>query len=86
MNELQYMKDMITDKLNERIGREVVKNIFFVTGRQEPPKPAPAAQPVEIAAPPAPDQDEAQLASIRDPAVRDTFKRLLETSTRKGRQ
>jgi predicted nucleic acid-binding Zn ribbon protein len=87
MNELQYVKDMIADKLNARIGREVVKNIFFVMGRQEAPKLPPGAPPVAEAAPSAESEPrEAKLASIRDPETRDLLKRLLETSTRKGRQ
>jgi len=87
MNELQYVKDIITDKLNERIGREVVKNIFFVMGRQEAPKPPqPAQAAAESAASPEPVLKETQLESIRDPEVRGVLERLLKTSARKGRE
>ncbi|MGH7845650.1 MAG: DUF721 domain-containing protein [Candidatus Binatia bacterium] len=87
MNELQYVKEIIIDKLNERIGREVVKNIFFVMGRQEAPKPPqPAQAPAESAASPEPQLKETQLESIRDPEVRHVLKRLFDTSTRKGRE
>ncbi|HWP57334.1 MAG TPA: DUF721 domain-containing protein [Candidatus Acidoferrales bacterium] len=83
MNELQYVKDIIIDKLNEQLGREVVKNIFFVMGQQETPRPAPAGKP--LARPPAPRaQATAELESIRDPEIRDALKRLFDTSARKG--
>src|SRR3970282_776785 len=35
MQELQYMKEMISEKLNQSLGKEVVKNIFFVIGKIE---------------------------------------------------
>src|SRR6476661_255241 len=30
MQQLQYMKELIAEKLNQRLGAELVKNIFFV--------------------------------------------------------
>ncbi len=33
MQELQFMKEMIADKLNQRLNGEIVKNIFFMVGR-----------------------------------------------------
>jgi hypothetical protein len=86
MNELQYMKEMITEKLNERIGREVVKNIFFVMGRHQARKPAESPKPpTESPASSAAKLNEAHLESIRDPEVRQVLKRLFNTSTSKGR-
>ena len=32
MQQLQYMKEIIAEKLNQRLEREVVTNIFFVVG------------------------------------------------------
>src|SRR4249919_2471955 len=46
MQQLQFMKEMIADKLNQRLKAEVVKNIFFVVGRVN-------AEAVEIASKPA---------------------------------
>src|SRR5918995_5587667 len=40
MQQLQFMKEMIAEKLNHRIDREVVKNIFFVVGRIDSPEPS----------------------------------------------
>jgi Zn-ribbon-containing, possibly RNA-binding protein and truncated derivatives len=33
MQELQFMKEMIAGKLNQRLNGEIVKNIFFMVGR-----------------------------------------------------
>src|ERR1051325_9476720 len=35
MQQLQFMKEMIGEKLNQRLRREIVKNIFFVVGKIE---------------------------------------------------
>jgi len=46
MQQLQYMKEMIVEKLNQRLKTDIVKNIFFVVGRvnveivEIPSKPA----------------------------------------------
>src|SRR3989442_9698225 len=36
MQQLQYMKNMIADKLNQRLKQDIVKNIFFMVGRVDP--------------------------------------------------
>src|SRR5881296_789348 len=33
MQQLQFMKEMIAEKLNQRLKSQIVKNIFFVIGR-----------------------------------------------------
>ena len=33
MQQLQYMKEMIAEKLNQRLKTDIVRNIFFVVGR-----------------------------------------------------
>jgi len=88
MQQLQYLKDTITDKINEAIGREVVKNIFFVIGKveAEPPgkatvKPEPSlssASPSKL--------DEETLDSIKDPEIRRALKRLFTASARKKKK
>ena len=35
MQQLQYMKEMISDKLNQKLEKEVVKNVFFFVGNLE---------------------------------------------------
>src|SRR5437773_10324592 len=36
MQQLQFMKSMIADKLNQRLKQDIVKNIFFMVGRVDP--------------------------------------------------
>jgi predicted nucleic acid-binding Zn ribbon protein len=86
MQQLQYMKEMIVEKLNQRLKGDVVKNIFFVVGRvdgeaieQEPGPVSPAAGVRE------PQLDEQFLESIQDPEIRQAFKRLLNSYSRRRR-
>jgi hypothetical protein len=85
MQQLQYMKDTIADKLNHRLGGEVVKNIFFYVGEiarpmTENPTKSPAAVP-EAAA----NLDEEMLGTIHDAEVRRAFQRLFNAHARRRR-
>lgn len=86
MQQLQYMKGMITEKLNERLGRDVVKNIFFVVGTVEnPPAPVEPARAAPPALPPREaEPEEIDLDSIKDPDLRQAFRKLLAASQRKA--
>ena len=87
MQELQYMKEMISEKLNESLGKQVVKNIFFFVGKldteiakskaQEPPAP--------VLCPSQPNFAEEQLHSIKDPEIRRALQRLFTAHSRKGK-
>jgi hypothetical protein len=81
MQQLQFMKDMIAGKLNQRLKAERVKNIFFMVGRIEPAADAPseARAPAAAAAP----VDDAFLQSIADPDMRAAFGRLLQSYSRR---
>jgi len=85
MQQLQFMKDLITEKLNQRLGTPVVRNIFFVVGRVETDaaeaEGQPAAQPAPE--PREPEIDEEFLKSVTDPEIRHAFKRLLRSYTRR---
>lgn len=85
MQQLQFMKDLITEKLNQRLGTPVVRNIFFVVGRVETDateaEGQPAAQPAPE--PREPEIDEEFLKSLTDPEIRHAFKRLLRSYTRR---
>lgn len=88
MQQLQFMKEMIASRLNERLGKEVVKNVFFVVGKvnwtpKEPPKKKPPGFPP--AGPKSP-PSEAELHTIKDPELRRVLKRLLATAARRGRK
>lgn len=87
MQQLQYMKEMITEKLNQRLGREVVKNIFFIVGmveggvlRPEVKEPPPGSLSLTESI-----IDEETLHSIKDPEIRRALKRLGIAHSRKKR-
>jgi hypothetical protein len=85
MQQLQYMKEMIAEKLNHRLKSEVVKNIFFVVGRvgdetiEDEPKPPPL-KPSESPQQPI---DEQFLDSLTDPDIKQAFKKLLKSYARR---
>jgi hypothetical protein len=87
MQQLQFMKEMIAEKLNHRLNREVVKNIFFVVGRIDSPA---TAEPLTGAPTPAIDQepkiDEQFLESVSDPELRQAFRKLLKSYSRRRGQ
>jgi predicted nucleic acid-binding Zn ribbon protein len=86
MQQLQFMKEMIAEKLNHRLKREIVKNIFFVVGRIDSPGPAETATTVS---PPTVDQepkiDQQFLDSVSDPELRQAFKKLVKSYSRRRR-
>jgi len=87
MQQLQYMKEMIADKLNQRVGKEVVKNIFFVVGRVNYEEPQTTIQP-STPQPPShqiKELDDKDLASIHDPALRQSLQRLYRVMSRRRR-
>lgn len=87
MQQLQFMKEMIAEKLNHRLNKEVVKNIFFVVGRIDSPGPAETLTTIST---PAVDQepeiDQQFLESVPDPELRQAFKKLLKSYSRRRRQ
>jgi predicted nucleic acid-binding Zn ribbon protein len=83
MQQLQYMKEMIAEKLNQRLRAEVVKNVFFVVGRVETDQ-APANSNAKAPAPQADVKfDEEFLQSIADADIRQAFKRLVASYQRR---
>jgi hypothetical protein len=88
MQQLQYMKEMISEKLNQRLKTDIVRNIFFVVGRvnaetvEIPSKPAaPSSVAVEESR-----LSEEFLESVRDPEIRQAFKRLLKRYSQRRRK
>jgi hypothetical protein len=85
MQQLQFMKEMIAEKLNHRLDREVVKNIFFVVGRIDSPEPSET----RISPPPIdhePTIDQQFLESVSDPELRQAFIKLLKSYSRRRGQ
>ena len=84
MQELQFMKEMIAGKLNQRLNGEIVKNIFFMVGRIDEAEPDAANFPESCEAE---ENDhpvnEEFLQSIEDPEIRAAFKKLLRSYARR---
>ena len=80
MQQLQFMKEMIATKLNDQLKSKVVKNIFFVVGRIDPPRdeiaaPAAAAPPRLV--------DASFIETIEDAEIREAFQKLLSSFARR---
>ena len=85
MQQLQFMKEMIAEKLNHRLNREVVKNIFFVVGRIDSPEPSEtptSTPPIDQE----PKIDQQFLESVSDPELRQAFIKLLKSYSRRRGQ
>lgn len=85
MQQLQFVKDMITDKLNQRLRQDVVKNIFFMVGRiDSAAEEAPPDSLGDEANPISERQvDQEFLASIQDLEIREAFQKLLKSFARR---
>src|SRR5512143_2902705 len=83
MQELQFMKDELRQRLNQRLGADLIRDIYFVSG----PAPKPARTP-----PPAAPQSlppvEAPivLPEVSDPALAAVLRRLAEAARTRGRR
>ena len=88
MQQLQFMKELISEKLNQRLGTVVVKNIFFVVGKIDADAAETEAQPAARSTPepPEPGIDEAFLDSLTDPDIRQAFVRLMKSYSRRKRK
>lgn len=81
MQELQFAKETIRQRLNQRLGGEVVRDVYFVSGGGEstPPAPTRTAPSTEID-----DSDEPiDLPKIRDPRLAEIFTRIARAHRRR---
>ena len=85
MQELQFMKEMIAGKLNQRLNGEIVKNIFFMVGRIDEAERDTANSPESCETEENFDHpvNEEFLQSIEDPEIRAAFKKLLKSYARR---
>jgi hypothetical protein len=85
MQQLQFMKDLIAEKLNQRLRAEVVKNIFFFVGpiASSDIGAEPEAEPIKEPAHGSASIDEQFLDSLQDPEIRQAFKKLLRSYARR---
>ena len=88
MQQLQFMKEMIADKLNQRLNCEAVKNIFFMVGRITTAEAESATEAVQNSADAGAEIEvnEELLPSIGDPAIRAPLQKLLKRHARRKPQ
>jgi predicted nucleic acid-binding Zn ribbon protein len=88
MQQLQFMKEMIAETINQRLRAEIVKNIFFVVGRMDsgPSETQVALEPAQPATAARSELDEEFLESVEDPEIRQAFKKLLRSYVRRKRK
>jgi hypothetical protein len=88
MQQLQFMKDLIAEKLNQRLRAEVVKNIFFFVGpiTSSASGVEPDLEPIKTPADSSEFVDEQFLDSLQDPEIRQAFKRLLRSYARRKKK
>ncbi|MBX3026324.1 DUF721 domain-containing protein [bacterium] len=82
MQELQFMKEELRRRLNQRLGADLIRDIYFVSGpapRRATPRPAPAGPPRAIEAPIA-------LPEVSDPALAAVLARLADAARTRGRR
>lgn len=84
MQQLQFMKEMIASKLNQRLKGEIVKNIFFMVGRIDThdveQRDIPSAANEK---PNAADVNEEFLETINDADIRAAFTKLVRSYSRR---
>ena len=83
MQQLQFMKELIAEKLNQRLKSEVVKTIFFMVGRLDAPADEAGEAPASPANEPPRPVNQEFLRSIGDPEIRDAFSKLLKSFARR---
>jgi hypothetical protein len=87
MQQLQYMKEMIAERLNQRLKTNLVKNLFFVVGQVNIESVEGEAKPTPESSTPLQDRlNEDFLESVSDPEIRQAFKRLLKSYSRRQRK
>jgi len=82
MQQLQFMKEMIVDKLNQRLKNDTVKTVFFMVGRIDETAADATAELTPMNQPPRP-VDEEFLQSIEDQEIREAFRKLLKSFARR---
>ena len=83
MQELQFAKEDIRQRLNQRLGTEAVRDVYFVAGGADPrPRPAPV---VVHAADDEPEEP-IDLPPLRDARLSEVFTRIARAHQRRPRR
>jgi len=84
MQELQFMKEEIRERLNARLGAELVRDIYFVSGATS--EPSPAARPRQAVAATEQEAEPITMPKLRDPRLAEVFERILRAHRRRSRR
>jgi predicted nucleic acid-binding Zn ribbon protein len=77
MQELQFLKETLRERLNGRLGEALIDDIYFVSGAAAP-TPRRATTEPSIGPPPAP------LPRLRDPELAAAFARIVQARARRA--
>jgi predicted nucleic acid-binding Zn ribbon protein len=86
MQELQFAKQEIRARLNRRLGAELVRDVYFVSGRSQRTPTPPVAAPPEPAAEAIELDAAVDLPALRSPQLTEIFTRIARTHRRRGRR
>jgi predicted nucleic acid-binding Zn ribbon protein len=81
MQELQFMKEDLRERLNARLGGELIREIFFISGTVDRPAPHAAAPPEAVE-----DGEPIELPPLRDPRLVEVMGRIVRAHRRRRRQ
>lgn len=81
MQELQFMKEDLRQQLNRRLGAELIRDIYFVSG----PAPRAARTTARAAEPPRAVEAPIELPEVSDPALAAVLRRLADAARTRGR-
>jgi predicted nucleic acid-binding Zn ribbon protein len=85
MQELQFMKEEIRERLNARLGEDLVRDIYFVSGPATEPRPAPSPRNT-VADPDDQEAEPVAMPQLRDPRLAEVFDRILRAHRRRTRR
>lgn len=81
MQELQFMKEEVRERLNARLGAELIRDIYFISGTVEPPhRPPPAPTP------PAVDNEPIEPPVLRNPRLTAVMERIARAQRERRRR
>ena len=82
LQELQFLKDTLRDRLNRRLGQVLIDDIYFVSGTVAPTLQPSASEHARSTMGP----DPAPLPPLRNPEFAAAFARIIEARARRARE
>jgi len=82
MQELQFLKSTIIERLNRRLGEDRIRDIYFVTGSAAVPR-SPAAKQPAAGTERRPEKPADELPPLRDERLREVLERIVRAHNRR---